>query len=122
MIEQHADNARQVVDRLGLPHITIDYNEYHDAPTQVAARISGFTRMIVSVSDLNFHRELDHSTGSGRLAGHLRVLLKKLPRGPLRQLSRLVPGRLQSMLIPERKFTSSADSPEDTSRSESKAA
>jgi hypothetical protein len=119
MIEQHARNARQQVDRLGLPHITIDYNEYHDAPTQVAARISGFTRMIVSVSDLNFHTELDHSTGSGRLAGNIRVLLKKLPRGPLQKLARLVPASLQSMLIPERKFTAKSvgDVPDDVSQS-----
>jgi hypothetical protein len=122
MIEQHADNARQVVDRLGLPHITVDYNEYHNAPGQVAARISGFTRMIVSASDLNFHTELDHSTGAGRLAGHIRVLLKKLPRGPLRQLSRLVPQRLQSLLIPERRFATSQPDSDEMGRSESKAA
>jgi len=122
IIEQHADNARQVVDRLGLPHITIDYNEYHDAPTEVAARISGFTRMIVSVSDLNFHTELDHSTGSIRLAGHLRALLKKLPRGPLRQLSRLVPQRVQSLLIPERRFAASQPDSDQADQPESKAA
>lgn len=122
IIEQHADNARQVIERLGVPHITIAYNEYHDAPVKVAARISEFTRMIVTVADLNFHATLDHSTGSSRLAGHMRILLKRLPRGPLQKLAWLVPQRLQSMLIPERKFTTSQERPDEYPQPESKAA
>lgn len=116
IIEQHADNAQQVVDRLGLPHITIDYTEYSSAPGAVAARTSEFTGLDLTADDLNFRSELDHSSGSSRLAGHVRVLLKKLPRGPLQTLSRLVPRRVQSLLFPERRFVP------DSTDSDSKAA
>lgn len=116
IIEQHANNAAEVIERLELPHITIDYTEYASAPAEVAARISDFTGLSLTTADLNFRSELDHSTGSSRLAGHVRVLLKKLPRGPLKALSRFVPQQVQSLLIPERRFVS------ESTDSESKAA
>ena len=106
IIDQHAENAALVIERLGLPHITIDYTEYASAPAEVAARISEFTGLKLTAADLNFQSELDHSSGSSRLAGHVRVLLRKLPRGPLKALSRFVPQRIQSLIIPERRFVS----------------
>lgn len=117
IIEQHADNARDVVERLGLPHITIEYMEYSTAAADIAARISEFAGLKLTAADLNFQSKLDHSSGSGRLAGHIRILLKKLPRGPLKQLARFVPQRVQSLLIPERQFAS-----DPTERPDSRAA
>lgn len=107
-IRQHAGTARETVERLGLPHIVIEYSEYRTCPGEVAARISEFTGLDLGIDDLNFHTQLDHSSGHGRLAGHVRILLRRLPRGPLKRIAGMLPQRVQSMLLPERGFVSPA--------------
>ena len=103
-IEQHASTAKEIVERLGLPHIAIEYSEYKQCPEDVAARISEFVGLNLTVADLNFHSELDHSSGHSRMAGHVRILLRKLPRGPLKKIAGLLPRRVQAVLLPERGF------------------
>lgn len=104
-IDTHARTARKVVNELGLPHIRIEYSEYARCPETVAERISEFAGLKLTASDLNFHTELDHSSGRSRMAGHIRILLKRMPRGPLRMAARLLPQSIHAILLPERKFT-----------------
>ena len=109
-IEQHANTARETVERLGVPHIAIEYSEYKECPDAVAARIGEFVGLQLTVADLNFHSELDHSSGHGRMAGHVRILLRKLPRGPLKKIAGMLPRRVQAALLPERGFVASNES------------
>lgn len=103
-IVQHAENARRVVDEFNLPHVAVEYGEYSACPNDVARRIGEFVGLELGVDDLNFHSQLDHSSGRGRLAGHARILLRKLPRGPMRKLAGLLPRGIQSSILPERGF------------------
>ena len=112
-IEQHANTARETVERLGVPHIAIEYSEYKECPDAVAARISEFVGLQLTVADLNFHSELDHSSGHSRLAGHVRILLRKLPRGPLKKLAGMLPRRVQAALLPERGFVATTDTQQE---------
>jgi hypothetical protein len=105
-IEKHASNAQATIDRLKIPHISIEYNEYHQQPEAVANRINEFAGLELTTDDLNFHSELDHSCGRGRLAGHARILLKMLPKNTLKKVSGYLPKNVQSILFPEKKFVS----------------
>lgn len=108
LIEMHSRTAERVIESLGLPALRIDYRDYHDRPDEVAAWLSRFAGLNLTASDLPVHRELDHSTGRGRLAGHVRILLKRLPRGPLRRIARLLPESVQTLLLPERRIVAAA--------------
>ena len=105
-IEKHAATALATVQQYNVPHISIQYDEYHECPAEVAQRINEFADLELTPADLNFHSELDHSTGRGRLAGHARILLKMLPKQTLKKASTFLPKRIQTMLFPERKFVS----------------
>jgi hypothetical protein len=112
-IEKHASSALETIHRMGLPHIAIQYDEYHERPAEIAERINTFADLQLTPGDLNFHSELDHSTGRGRLAGHARILLKMLPKQTLKKASTYLPKSIQTMLFPERKFvTNEPDSTE----------
>jgi hypothetical protein len=109
-IEKHASMALEIVNEFNLPHICIEYDEYHQHPEIVARRINEFADLELTTDDLNFHSELDHSCGRGRLAGHARILLKMLPNRTLKKLSSYLPQRVQAILFPEKKFVSDGSS------------
>ena len=105
-IENHAAMALESVHEFKLPHITIEYDEYHQRPGELAERINQFSGLELAAKDLNFHSELDHSSGRSRLAGHARILLKMLPNKAIKKVSAYLPKSVQALLFPERKFVS----------------
>lgn len=107
-IEQHMQAAQSAVDCLSIPKLTIAYEDFRNRPVLLARQLSDLTGLRLSVADLNFRPDLDHSSARGRLAGYGRIILKKLPRTSLRRLERLVPRRLQAALFPERKYVNPA--------------
>lgn len=104
-IIEHQQAARRTVEALKIPHINLDYAEFKGAPEEVARRFSEFFELELTAEDLNFRPELDHSTAGGRLTGHLRNLLKRLPRRPVRAVERMIPARVVALLFPERKYS-----------------
>jgi hypothetical protein len=106
-ILQHMQAAQAAVERLSIPHLTIEYDDFRNRPLPLAQQISELTGLHLTVEDLNFRPDLDHSSPRGRLAGYSRIILKKLPRSSLRHLERLVPRCVQSALFPERKYVNS---------------
>lgn len=103
LVRQHARAAREVVDSLGLPHVRIDYSEYSRDPEAVADKLSTALETTISPDDLNFRPELDHSDLCGRISGHIRSQLRRLPREPVERLASMVPTSLMALLFPERK-------------------
>jgi hypothetical protein len=102
LVRQHARAAKETVQSLGIPHVTVDYAEYTADPHAVAERLSRAFGVGLSVSDLNFHPELDHSGLRGRFSAHVRRHLKRLPREQVERVARLVPDRVVGFLFPER--------------------
>ncbi len=103
-IEQHTRAAEAAVQRLTIPQLTIAYDDFRIRPHDLAAQISELAGLRLTPEDFNFQPDLDHSSPRGRLAGYGRILLKKLPRAPLRRLERFVPRCLQATFFPERKY------------------
>jgi hypothetical protein len=102
--EQHLGAAEAAIAALSIPHIEVDYAEYTRSPHEVARRIAAFFEVELSAEDLNVRAELDHSRLRGRASARLRVLLKRLPRGPIRRLEKLLPRWVVAAVFPERKF------------------
>ena len=101
---QHLGAAEAAIRVLRIPHIEVDYAEYSRAPREVARRIGDFFGLELTGSELNVHPELDHSRPRGRAMARLRLLLKRLPRGPVRRLERLLPHRAVAAVFPERRY------------------
>jgi hypothetical protein len=101
---QHLGAAAAAIRALSIPHIEVDYAEFTRSPNEVARRIAAFFELDLSAEDLNVRAELDHSRLRGRASARLRVLLKQLPRGPIRRLERLLPRWAVAAVFPERKF------------------
>lgn len=104
-VAEHLRHAEQTIRTHQIPHATIDYRDYRDAPEQVAARLTELCGLRLGAADLHFRPDLNHSTWRGRLAGQLRRRLRGLPRGPVRRFERWMPRALVSLIFPERKYT-----------------
>lgn len=118
LVERHAAAARRAVAALDIPHATVDYGEYERDLEGVARRIAETFGIDLVPGDVPYRPELDHSSLRGRISGHLRKQLKRLPREPVERLASLVPRRLLGALFPERRHTdhppsSRSDGPPD---------
>jgi hypothetical protein len=102
--EQHLGSAEAAIRDLSIPHIEVEYTEYMRTPELVAQRISEFFELDLTGADLNVKAELDHSRLSGRTSARLRVLLKRLPREPIRRIERLLPRWAVAAAFPERRY------------------
>lgn len=105
LVEQHFAAARRGLRILGIPYTTVDYQEYATSLDDVALRLADAYRIEITPEDVNYHPELDHSGLRGRISGYIRKWLKRLPRGPVDRISRLIPRRLLGILFPERLHT-----------------
>ncbi len=105
-IEQHMHAARTTVEAMTIPHVSIEYSDYKTDPAGIVEQLNVSFDLKLSVGDLNFRSDLDHSSFRGKLFGYVRILLKKLPRNPVRKLESLVPRRLLTAIFPERKYQS----------------
>lgn len=104
LTDQHLGAARAALRALQIPSMEIDYADYAGAPARVAERIGRFLDVELSSDDLNVRPELDHTRPRGILSARLRALIKKLPRGPVRRLERLLPRSAVTLLFPERRY------------------
>lgn len=102
LVRQHARAAREAVESLGIPHVRVDYLDYSRDPDLVARKLTAALDVPISPEDLNFRPELDHSDLRGRISARIRSQLKRLPRGPVERLARLVPAPVMGLLFPER--------------------
>lgn len=102
LVRQHARAAREAVESLAIPHVTVDYSDYSRDPDAVADELSAALEVLIAPEDLNFRPELDHSDLRGRISARIRSQLKRLPREPVERLARLVPAPVMGLLFPER--------------------
>lgn len=102
IVRQHAKAAREAIDSLDIPHVTVDYADYAKDPSGVADRLSRAFGVRITPDDLNYRPELDHSSLRGRLTSLLRSRLKRLPREPVERVAELVPRSIMGLLFPER--------------------
>lgn len=104
LVEQHLGAARVALDALSIPYLEVDYADYASAPGRVAQRLGQFLEVDLTSADLNVRPELDHTRPRGVVSARLRTLIKKLPRGPVRQAERLLPRWLVTLMFPERRY------------------
>jgi hypothetical protein len=102
--QQHLAAAEGAIRELSIPHIEVEYTEYVRDPERVAKRMGDFFQLDLSGDDLNVKRELDHSRLYGRTSARLRVLLKQLPREPIRRVERLLPRWAVAAVFRERRY------------------
>lgn len=107
LVEQHLGAAGAALDALSIPHIEVDYADYASAPGRVARHIGQFLEVELTGADLNVRPELDHTRPRGAVSARLRTLIKRLPRGPVRQAERLLPRWVVTLLFPERRYVQS---------------
>jgi hypothetical protein len=101
-IEQHFRSAKNAVEQYGLPHVTVNYEDYKTRPAHVVQVLNNALDLQLTIEDLNFRGELDHSSWYGRLSGCCRMLAKRLPRKSMRRLESLIPRVVLAQVFPER--------------------
>lgn len=100
----HWQAAEKAIVEFKIPCLTIDYSDYQRDPVDVVCRINDVFGLALDVSDLNFHKELNHSTLKSKIIIALTRKLTLLPF-PLWQLTKtLIPKFLMLRLFPEKRF------------------
>lgn len=112
LIADHIQSALESVERLNIPHLVVEYEQYLITPDAVAKRIGEHCGLPLDGRDLNVRRELDHSTWRGRLGTWARLIASRLPTKHLRRIKALMPNRLIRLLLPEKQYVAS-DAPPD---------
>jgi len=115
-VADHIEAAMGAIRAFDIPYVEVDYDEFLEAPGQVAGRLSDFFGISVAAADLNVRRELNHSYLRGRLSGALRVATRALPKGAKRAIKAIVPQSLMDALYPEQKLARAANDPEPDPR------
>jgi hypothetical protein len=101
-VEGHLTAAWAAVERLGIPALEVQYEDFADKPAETARRLSEFLHLKLEPADLGFSSKLDHSSPRGRLGTFLERRYERLPRGVQRLAKRLAPHSLVRALFPER--------------------
>ena len=103
-IDDHLAAAMDAIRTFDIPYIEIDYDEFLNAPEQVARRLSDFFGVSVTSADLNVRPELNHNYWRGRLAGVLRTVMRAVPTRAKRLVARIVPQFVIEAIYPEKKL------------------
>jgi hypothetical protein len=96
----HLGSAERAIERLHIPHLSVDYADFEARPAQTAARISAFFGVRVRAEDLGFRRVLNHSHGLGWLTGCAMRVANRLPGGVRRLAKRLLPAGVLNRVFP----------------------
>jgi hypothetical protein len=103
-VADHIEAALGAIRTFHIPYIEIHYDEFLEAPAQVASRLAGFFGIEVVAADLNVRTELNHSYLRGRLSGALRESTRVLPTGAKHLVKRIVPQFVLDTLYPEKRL------------------
>jgi hypothetical protein len=104
-IEQHVCGARRTLANCRLRHVEVEYADFGRRPARVARALSELCDLPIAAEDLNFHHDLNHSTGlRGRAAASLRIAGKHIPQRQRDLIERVVPRRVLTAFFPERRY------------------
>jgi hypothetical protein len=113
-VADHIEAAMGAIRTFDIPHVEINYDEFLDAPGEVACRLSGFFGIRVVAADLNVRAELNHSYLRGRLSGALRESTRVLPTRAKHLVKRIVPQFVLDTLYPEKRLARNVNAGKST--------
>lgn len=99
-VESHLGAAERTIERLGIPHLAVNYADFQARPAETAARISVFFGVRIRAEDLGFRQVLNHSRGFGRLSGFAMRLANHMPGGMRRIVKRVLPTAVLNRVFP----------------------
>lgn len=101
-IEQHIAQAVSVIERLNIPYVEIDYDDFKSSPQAVCDKLNAGFDLNITPDGLNYEDAYNHSTFMGRLSTRIDVVLNRLPKSWIHTLKRLAPSAFLRVLFPER--------------------
>jgi hypothetical protein len=99
---QHIASARRIIAELGIPAITIRYEEYSETPDAIAARIGAAAGITLDAGELGYDGRFNHNNPKGKLGGRIDRIANMLPSSWVKAAKRLLPESLLRWLYPER--------------------
>jgi hypothetical protein len=103
-VSQHLAEAERTIREQDIPHVALDLDRFRREPERVAAELSTLCDVELSVEDLNFHAELDHSRSFSRFSAMLRIVGQRVPQRHRDAIERAVPRRVLGLFFPERRY------------------
>ncbi len=91
-IEQHIECAEQALRRMGIPHVTLDYNQTMQSPAEATARIGEMFGLALSAADLNVQRGPRSQQAPQPRSGKAKRAAGMLPLPMRRALKHLILG------------------------------
>jgi len=99
-VQNHLAAAERAIEALAIPHLAVDYADFHSRPAETAARISAFFHVRISAQDLGFRPVLNHSRGIGWISHRAMRVADHMPAGLRRLVKRLLPTAVMNRLFP----------------------
>jgi hypothetical protein len=103
-VSQHLAEAERTIREQDIRHVALDLDRFRREPERVAAELSTLCDVELSVEDLNFHAELDHSRSFSRFSAMLRIVGQRVPQRHRDAIERAVPRRVLGLFFPERRY------------------
>ncbi len=98
----HITAAEDAIERLSIPHVTINYADYQQAPEAVASKLSEMFGVKLNAGDLGFSKGLSSSTTAGRLRMFSEKAVRIIPLPVRNAIRRMIPKKLLQKAFPGR--------------------
>ena len=100
--EHHVHAAKKIIERNAIPFCEFQYEDFKQDPESVLKKINTLAELELSIDDLGFRPEFDHSSGRGAIERKLESAVLMLPNSLVRFAKRLVPKKMLNLLFPSR--------------------
>ncbi|MEM7432257.1 MAG: hypothetical protein AAF351_10060 [Pseudomonadota bacterium] len=96
----HINSAKRAIQDFNIPHCEIDYSKFREDPHQVIEQIRSTIGLSLTLEDLGFRAEFDHSSGRGSRELRLERISRKMPRWLVAAVKKYVPNRILKYFFP----------------------
>ena len=101
-IDAHMASARQTLQDLAIPSVTIRYEDYRERPADVIARINDCFGVHLSADDIGYEDDFNHDSLVGSIGTRIDQMATLLPAPLRRFVKRLTPRTVLRKMYPER--------------------